>query len=83
MWPSRSTSEPNQALVASLRRHQASLKMAFRLYCLIDSKDDDVDDMSKGQFQNFVRDAQICGDIGDGAAGDYTAPLEPAGTGDL
>lgn len=23
------------------------------------------------------------GDIGDGAAGDYTAPLEPAGTGDL
>ena len=48
-----------EELAAALVRHLAALKLAFKLYSLIGSTDDDPNDMSQLQYLRFVKDAQI------------------------
>ena len=48
-----------EELAAALVRHLAALKLAFKMYSLIGSTDDNPNDMSQLQYLRFVKDAQI------------------------
>ena len=48
-----------EELAAALVRHLAALKLAFKMYSLMGSTDDDPNDMSQLQYLRFVKDAQI------------------------
>ena len=48
-----------EGLVAAWRRHLGSLKLAFRMFCLLESPEADPRDMNLTQFRRFIEEAKL------------------------